>query len=167
MKMPSSCEPEGGSPPLAFFLHSGSYSSFVLSAVPREEDGEDILAPMTEGNLWDSDCVQLTDAAVFLSVGSDAINQPIWVYLDASGKAESPARSLDAMFLSRGEQVYLECLIDMTYGTYCDQFFLPKGEYKVRFLSWNLERAHDNFDANPALFLEYSHHELHFTTTTA
>ena len=168
MKMPASAdEPANRPQPLAFFLHGGSYSSFVLAAVPREEDEDDMMAPMTEGNLWGSDCVQLTDSAVFLSVGSDAVNQAVWVYLNTAGKAEPPERSFAATFLSRGEQVYLECLIDMTFGTYCDQFFLPEGEYKVKFLSWNLERARDNFGAEPTLFLENVHHELHFTTKPA
>ena len=151
--------------PLAFFLHGGAYGSFVLCTVSRDEDEDDFLAPMQRDNLWDRDHVQLTPSAIFFSVGSDAINQALWVYLDTPGKADSPERSLSATFSSRGEQVYLESLIDMTFGTYCDQFFLPKGEYEIRFLSWNIERARDNSAADPKLFLENVHHELHFTST--
>ncbi len=149
-----------GSQPLAFFLHGGAYSSFVLCAVPQGEDN--ILAPMEDSGLWGSDCVQLTESAVFFSVGSDAVNQAIWVYLNAQGKTNPPERSLNATFLSCGEQVYLESLIDMTFGDHSDQFFLTEGEYEVKLLSWNLAQARDNFDADPESFLENSHHELHF-----
>ena len=149
-----------GPEPLAFLWHSGAYSSFVMLAKPR--DGGDLFASMDADDLWGSDCVQLTESAVFFSVGSDAVNQAVWVYLNEAGKSDPPERCLDARFTSQGEQVYLESLIDMTFAEGCDQFHLPAGEYAVRLLSWNLERAGDNFDADPKRVLENVHHELHF-----
>lgn len=149
------------SEPLAFFLHSGAYSSFVLAVEPP--GGENLLGVMDEGDLWGNDCVQLTGAAVFFSLGSDAVNQAIWVYLDSPGKTDPPERSLAATFFSQGEQVYLEGLEDMSFGGR-DHFLLPPGGYEVRLLSWNLAQARDNFDADPALFSKNIHHELHFNT---
>ena len=49
--------------PLAFLLHSGAYSSLVLLAKP--DGGNDLFASMDADNLWRSDCVQLTESAVF------------------------------------------------------------------------------------------------------
>ena len=161
MKAVPPADTSGTSPePLAFFLHSGAYSSFVLLAKPRGED--DLLALMDADTLWESDCVQLTESAVFSGVGSDVVNQAVWVYLDGSGKSDPPERRLNARFASQGEPVYLESLIDMTFDEGCDQFYLPAGEYEVSLLSWNFERARDNFDADLKLVLENVHHELRF-----
>jgi hypothetical protein len=149
-------------PPDAFFLHSGAYSSFVLCTASGAE--LDLVALMEQDDLWGRDCIQLAQYAVFFAIGSDAVNQPIAVYINEGGRTDPPDRTLSATFVNQGEQIYLEILSEMTCCPDSDQFFLPDGEYTVGLLSWNLGAAEDNIKADPALFFRNVYHELHFET---
>ncbi len=145
----------------ATFLVSGSYSSVVISAKPRDE--MDPTAKMEEQSLWGEDFVQLTESAIFFSLGSDAVNQPLSIYFALESDPErQPERKLTGTFTSDGEFVYLESIDTMMFANGTKRFFLQSGRYRVECHSWNLQAAQDHFSPYINTAFDNVRHEVFF-----
>ena len=144
-----------------FFL-SGAYSSVVVSAALGVDEPDPMIAMEHQG-LWGEDFVQLRPNTVFLSLGTDAIGQPVTIYVHQGAVPLdlSAERTLTATFVSRGERIFLEYIDNMTFASEGLSFGLPAGRYRVDILSWNIEISYDN-PANE-LTPDNVRHELHFT----
>jgi hypothetical protein len=130
--------------PDAFFTLSGECSSIVLSTKPALDT--DPTAAMHQRNLWSEERVQLGRSAIFFGLGSDAIGQPLSIFITRSDDLPIAARRLSGEFHSRGESVWLEYVDVMAFDSNGHHFYLPEGEYQVHLLSWDIDRARDNFE---------------------
>jgi len=144
--------------PAAFFTLSGQYNSIVLSTKPALDT--DPTAAIHQRDLWSEEFVQLGRAAIFFGLGSDAIGQPLSIFITRSDDLPIADRRLSGEFNSRGESVWLEYLDVMAFDLNGHHFYLPEGEYQVHLLSWNIDSARDNFEDE--VQPNNVHHEIFF-----
>jgi hypothetical protein len=71
-------------------------------------------------------------------------------------------RTITGSFISEGERIFLGGIATMKFNERGTSFYLPKGNYKVHCLGWNLGPGLDPGEVSIEELMKFQHHALIF-----